>query len=334
VRGSLLLGSSLNLKLSTDFIAVKLQTVYTRNMANNETQTKSTRALAARLVFAALKILKENAGEMRGKQVLEEVEKRVPLGEWEKERYEKSGYIRWRSVLHFFTIDLIHAGFLIKKKGVWFLTPEGDSALKLGEDELLDTAQKKYREWRLKNPRQAEVPETEIAIVEESAKEEEISADEIEESAREQIENYINKKNPYEFQDLAAALLRGMGYFTPFVAPVGKDGGVDIVAYRDPLGTLSPRIKVQIKHRESSATVSEVRQLMGLLGKDGDVGIFISSGGFTPDAKTTARNANVHVELVDLPRFVTLWQEFYQKLTDEDKTKLPLFPIYLLATTV
>ncbi len=301
-------------------------------MANNETQTKSTRALAARLVFAALKILKENAGEMRGKQVLEEVEKRVPLGEWEKERYEKTGYIRWRSVLHFFTIDLIKAGFLIKKKGVWFLTPEGDSALKLGEDGLLNTAQKKYREWRLKNPRQAEIPETEIAIVEESAKEEEISADEIEESAREQIENYINKKNPYEFQDLAAALLRGMGYFTPFVAPAGKDGGVDIVAYRDPLGTLSPRIKVQIKHRESSATVSEVRQLMGLLQKDGDVGIFISSGGFTPDAKTTARNANVHVELVDLPRFVALWQEFYQKLTDEDKTKLPLFPIYLLAT--
>jgi restriction system protein len=107
----------------------------------------------------------------------------------------------------------------------------------------------------------------------------------------------------------------------------------DIVAYRDPLGTSSPRIKVQIKHRESAATVQEVRQLMGLLQKDGDVGIFISSGGFTADAKTTARNANVHVELVDLPRFITLWQEFYQKLTDEDKTRLPLFPIYLLATT-
>src|ERR1039458_7903901 len=222
---------------------------------------------------------------------------------------------------------------LIKKKGVWFLTPEGDSALKLGEDGLLGTAQKKYREWRLKNPRQAEVPETEIAIVEEVAKEEQTSADEIEESAYEQIENYINKKNPYEFQDLAAALLRGMGYFTPFVAPAGKDGGVDIVAYRDPLGTSSPRIKVQIKHRETSATVQEVRQLMGLLQKDGDVGIFISSGGFTSEAKATARNSNVHVELVDLPRFITLWQEFYQKLPDEDKTKLPLFPIYLLATT-
>ena len=125
-----------------------------------------------------------------------------------------------------------------------------------------------------------------------------------------------------------------MGYFTPFVATTrGKDGGIDIVAYRDPLGTSSPRIKVQIKHRESPATVQEVRELMGLLQKDGDVGIFISSGGFTPDAKVTARNSNPHVELVELPRFIDLWQQFYAKLTDEDKTMFPLFPIYLLATT-
>lgn len=302
-------------------------------MANNEIPPQKVRPLAARLIFAVLKILKENGGEMRGKQVLEEVEKRVQLGDWEKHRYEKTGNIRWRSVLHFYTIDLIKAGFLIKKKGIWFLTPEGESALKLGEAGLLDTATKAYREWRQKNPRQPEVAEAGTPAVEEAVKQEDLSADEIEQSAYEQIENFLNRKTPYEFQDLAAALLRGMGYFTPFVAPAGKDGGVDIVAYRDPLGTSSPRIKVQIKHRESPASVQEVRQLMGLLQKDGDVGIFISSGGFTPDAKSTARNSNVHVELVDLPRFIALWQEFYQKLSDEDKTRLPLFPIYLLATT-
>jgi restriction system protein len=302
-------------------------------MSANESKPEKARVIAARLAFAALNVLKENGGEMRGRQVIEEVEKRVKLGEWEKQRYEKSGYIRWQSILHFYSIDLIKAGFLVKKKGVWFLTPEGEAALKLGEVALLETAQKKYREWRAKNPKQPDFPEPEVAAVDEPAKQEQIAADDIEQSAYDQIENFLDKKTPYEFQDLAAALLRGMGYFTPFVAPSGKDGGVDILAYRDPLGTSSPRIKVQIKHRESSATVQEVRQLMGLLQKDGDVGIFISSGGFTPDAKTTARNSNVHVELVDLPRFVTLWQEFYQKLTDEDKAMLPLMPIYLLATT-
>ena len=122
-------------------------------MPTNESQPEKARVIAARLAFAALNVLKENGGEMRGRQVIEEVEKKVKLGEWEKQRYEKSGYIRWRSILHFYSIDLIKAGFLVKKKGIWFLTPEGDSALKLGEVGLLETAQKKYRDQIAVHPR-------------------------------------------------------------------------------------------------------------------------------------------------------------------------------------
>ena len=70
---------------------------------------------------------------------------------------------------------------------------------------------------------------------------------------------------------------------------------------------------------------------MGLLQKEGDVGIFVSTGGFTPDAKTTARGSHIHVELIDLQRFIVLWQEFYNKQTDEDKSMLPLTPIYFLS---
>ena len=125
-----------------------------------------------------------------------------------------------------------------------------------------------------------------------------------------------------------------MGYYTPFVAPQGKDGGVDVIAYRDPLGAVSPRIKVQIKHRESPASVQEVRQLIGLLQKGGDVGMFVSSGGFTSDAKSTARGSHVHVELIDLDRFISMWQEFYEKLTDEDKSLLPLRPLFFYAPSV
>lgn len=69
---------------------------------------------------------------------------------------------------------------------------------------------------------------------------------------------------------------------------------------------------------------------MGLLQKEGDVGIFVSTGGFSPDARAAARSSHVHVELIDLNRFVGLWQEFYDKLSDEDKSLLPLRPIYFL----
>ena len=73
---------------------------------------------------------------------------------------------------------------------------------------------------------------------------------------------------------------------------------------------------------------------MGVFLDDGDVGIFVSSSGFTPDAKTTARGSHVHVELIDLDRFITLWQEFYVNLTDEDKNFLPLRPIFFYAPSV
>lgn len=290
------------------------------------------RALAAKVIYAAFGILKENGGELNGREVIEQVGEKIELDEWAKSKYEKSGYIRWQSILHFFSIDCIKAGFLVKKKGVWYLTKEGETAIELGEVDLLNAATEAYRIWK----KEKEVDEVDSGGLEESSSDKELEAtiDEIEQIALEGLKNHIKSKNPYEFQDLAAALLRGMGYYTPFVAPTGKDGGVDIIAYRDPLGTVSPRIKVQVKHRDQSASVHEIRQLMGLLQKDGDVGIFISSGGFTPDSKTTARSSHVHVELIDLPRFIELWQEFYGKLSDEDKSMLPLTPIFFYAPTV
>ncbi len=289
-------------------------------------KTSRTKALAAKVIFATFEVLKENGGELVGREVVKKVEERVDLDNWAKSKYEKSGNIRWQSVLHFYSIDCIKAGFMVKKKGVWYLTKEGEEAMKLGEIGLLDAATEAYRKWK----KEKEAAEDEAGDIEDTSsdKEQEATMDEIEQLAVEGLKRFIKSKNPYEFQDLAAALLRGMSYYTPFVAPSGKDGGVDIIAYRDPLGTISPRIKVQVKHRDQPASVHEIRQLMGLLQKDGDVGIFISSGGFTPDSKTTARSSHVHVELIDIIRFIELWQEFYHKLSDEDKSRLPLLPIY------
>lgn len=299
-----------------------------------EEKLSRSRQLASKVIFASLSILKEKGGEAPGREVIAEVENRVQLDDWAKETYAKSGYVRWQSILHFFSIDCIKAGYLIKKKGVWYITPEGEAALALGEIGLLKAAGIAYDKWRYENQpsvAQAEVEE----VAEESQRGQEATVHEMQQAAIEGLKKQIALKNGYEFQDLAAALLRAMGYYTPFVAPRGKDGGVDIIAYRDPLGTASPRIKMQSKHRPNTpATVQEMRELMGLLQKDGDVGIFVSSGGFTPDAKATARTSQVHVELIDLDRLISLWQDFYPKLMDEDKALLPLIPIYFYSPSL
>jgi restriction system protein len=291
------------------------------------------KVLVKKVMYETLKVLHDLGPEMRGSEVLAEVKRRVTFNEWELEVYEKNKLTRWETFFYFYSVNCVKAGFLIKNKGVWVITPEGEAALKLSPDQLLSESNRLYRLWRNKTS-VSESGETELSeedIPTESTQLRTANLDRIEELAYESIVDALNNKNAYEFQDIVAALLRAMGYYTPVIAAPGKDGGVDVVAYRDPLGTLSPRIKVQVKHQASSTPVQEVRQLMGLLQKDGDVGIFISSGGFTPDAKSTARGSHVHVELIDRDRFIRLWQDFYPKMSDDDKSLLRLKQISLVA---
>jgi restriction system protein len=246
-------------------------------------------------------------------------------------RYEKSGYIRWQSILHFYTIDTIKAGFLRKQKGVWILTAEGEEAMQLGPIGLLDKASEAYKTWKEKTKESdIEVEQKDVATGLQSQK---ANLELIQEQALTGLRDYIKKLNPYEFQDLVAALLHGMGYFISFIAPRGKDNGLDIIAYQDPLGTKTPRIKVQVKHRpEYNIPLGEIKSLMGSLSKDGDVGLFVTSGRFTSEAESFARSSHIHVELIDFERFIALWDEFYDKLSDEDKNRLPLQRISFLGT--
>src|SRR3989338_5382479 len=248
----------------------------------------------------ALQVLQENSSQMASGDVMREVEKRLKLSEYELARYEKTGYVRWESIMHFYSIDLTKAGWLIKKKGIWYLTPEGAVHLKLPPKEFIDLANKKYNEWKRAQPVTVDVEVEDEATVEQARPK---AFDQAAGLARTEIRDYINHLEPYPFQELVAALLRAMGYHIPFVAPKGPDGGIDILAYRDPFGAVEPRIKVQVKHRETKATPAEIRQLSGLLNKSGDTGLFVSSGGFTPDAVEAIRNAAKHIEKIDLDSF-------------------------------
>jgi len=301
------------------------------------TKEKSkSKIIAEKTIYATFKILKKNGGELRGKDVVDRIRETIEFNDYEKHRYEKTGYIRWESILHFYTIDCMKAGFLRKNKGLWILTKEGEEAIKLGSEKLLTKATKIYREWDAKRKKEDNSKEDEDELPEiltDKRQAQQAIIDQLEESAITGIRNFILLKNPYEFQDLVAALLNSMGYYISDVAKRGPDGGIDIIAYNDPLGTTQPRIIVQVKHRPNSSISSdEIQKLAGTLKRTSDVGIFVTSGNFSKPAEKEARNSREHIELIGFDRLVSLWTEYYIKLDDEQKNMLPLHPIYFLGS--
>lgn len=294
--------------------------------------------IAEKTIYATFKILKEAGGELRGKEVLSRIEAIVPFDDYEKHQYEKTGNTRWKSILHFYSIDCIKAGYMRKNKGLWILTEEGEAAMKLGPEKLLFSATSKYREWDAKRKKEnpvngGDTEEIEAVVEGEKGQAQKARLDQYEEEASNGIHDFIIGRNPYEFQDLVAALLEAMGYHISTIAEKGPDGGVDIVAYTDPLGTKLPRIIVQVKHRPNDAiSADQIQKLAGTLKRNTDVGIFVTSGSFSKPARKEARDSREHIELIDFERFVDLWQQYYGKLPDEKKNLLPLHPIYFLGS--
>ena len=291
------------------------------------------------LVKTALQVLSENDGHLSSREVMRFAEKRLNLTEYELEKLP-SGIVRWENVIQWYTVDSVKAGWLIKRDGIWYLTEEGRKALSLDSLTFFKTATQKYKE-AIAARRRAEPSAAqqltggirEAAVDEEAIDRDTATAlENAQSTARSEIEAFIKALGPYPFQDLVAALLRGMGYFTPFVAPVGPDGGLDILAYKDPLGSVAPRLKVQVKHRrEQKVTVKEVRELVSLLSRDGDTGLIVSSGGFTSEAAIEMRRAAQHVEKIDLNDFIRMWDEYYDRMKEEDRRLLPLKRVAFLA---
>jgi restriction system protein len=63
-----------------------------------------------------------------------------------------------------------------------------------------------------------------------------------------------------------------------------------------------------------------------------DVGIFISTGGFTSDAHSEARyQENRRITLIGVEELVDLWVEHYHVIPEAERQLLPLKPIYYLA---
>ena len=240
-----------------------------------------------------------------------------------------SGLPRWRAALHFHSVAATKAGLLVKSDGRWRVTDEGQKFASLPDYELKRLMRSRYREWsHQKSKIDAgianaidETPSLDTSVLFEDAKE----------KAREEIDTYLDMLSGYEFQNLVAALLEGMGYATSTVSKPGADGGTDILAYIDPLGAqhaayprsgqasrpdrLARRRRGPARHHPWRPRDRHVRFFRRLL----------------KGSASRSRQWRGHIELVDLDRFLDLWLQHYSKIPEVKRSKLRLEPIHFLA---
>lgn len=275
-----------------------------------------------KVMFAAMRLLKDEGGSCRLSDLRSRLAGCCNFSEWEKEVV--NGSVRWHNFLSWYSSCYAAAGFIRKQRGTWYLTDEGVACLSSSESAAFDQANDAYKKGV--GDGCASVSGDVLPASSSS-----LTLDEMKERADEGLRAAIASRSPYEFQDMVAALLHAMGYFTPFVAPKGKDGGVDVLAFNDPLGATVPRVKVQVKHQPSSSvSVEVVRQLVGLLNRDGDVGLVVTSGLFTSEAQRAARENHRGVRLIDGDEFVDLWIRYYSKMSEDDRSLLPITPVYFV----
>jgi restriction system protein len=144
--------------------------------------------------------------------------------------------------------------------------------------------------------------------------------------SKELIKDKIVSLDPDQMEQLMAAVLRGMG-FRARVSPKGPDRGIDIIASPDGLGLQEPRIKVEVKHRGGTIGSQALRSFIGAL-RPGDRGIFLSTGGFTREARYEAERSNIPVTLVDIDTLAELIVDYYEDFDLDGKALIPLVRIY------
>lgn len=124
-----------------------------------------------------------------------------------------------------------------------------------------------------------------------------------------------------DFEEFTADVLRALGYEARVTA-YSQDGGVDVIAHRDPLGVEPPLIKVQCKHRTATVGAPEVSQLLGTQSPN-ELNLFVTLGNYSKDALAIER-ARHGLRLISGEDLVALVLRHYESLAPRWRSLFPL----------
>jgi restriction system protein len=138
--------------------------------------------------------------------------------------------------------------------------------------------------------------------------------------------DFISKKlktnlKGYPLEPFVADLFRAMGYNAHATRAV-RDDGIDVIAHRDELGIEPPILKIQVKAHDGNIGPDLVKAFYAMI-HDRDVGIFMTTGGYTSAAQDFGRTKG-NLKLVDGVEFVSLIEKYYDGLDLKFRKQIPL----------
>jgi restriction system protein len=148
----------------------------------------------------------------------------------------------------------------------------------------------------------------------------------IEALAFERIKDQVSQLDWDDMQELVAGILRAMNYKTQ-VSPPGSDLGRDILASPDGFGFEQPRIVVEVKHRKGTMGSQDLRSFLGGRHKD-DRGLYVSTGGFTKDARYEADRSSVPLTLWTLEELTKALLDNYEQTDSRTRALVSLRTFY------
>ncbi|PPQ31311.1 hypothetical protein CCR94_09690 [Rhodoblastus sphagnicola] len=142
----------------------------------------------------------------------------------------------------------------------------------------------------------------------------------------ETTKDFISKKLKSELkgapmEPFVADLFRAMGY-NAHATRASRDDGIDVIAHRDELGIEPPILKIQVKAHEANIGADLVKSFYAMI-HERNVGIFITTGGYTAAARDFARS-KANFRLIDGAEFVSLIEKYYDGLDPKFRKIIPL----------
>lgn len=172
------------------------------------------------------------------------------------------------------------------------------------------------------------------AVVADEAEEDEVdladdepNAERVDTYSKDFVVGILRRMDAYRFEHFVAGLLQAMGYRAQATVASG-DGGIDVIASRDPLAIEPPIIKVQCKRTVNTIGGPDVQKLAGALAHGGsELGLFVTLGTYSSDALHLERTRQ-DLRLIKGTQLVDLVFEHYDSLDPEWKRLLPLRSVY------